>query len=420
MRRLRLLFTPFGSEGDVNPLIWIAEGMAARGHDVVFIITPHYQRLIDKKGFTAVPIGTEEQFLAFARNPKAWDPRNGPRTVIKGMVDTIPEAVSAFERAGDQFDAAILSTLGVAVGSLAEAKGIPRIMVHMQPICVRSIHDFPLLMPEMEFLQHTPLWFKRAFFWLVDRLVWVVAERPLNRLRRHLGLPAWRNFYTQGLHGGIGGIAMFPDWFGPTQPDWPAGTRTFNFPVSHEVRPLPSDLDAFLSSGEPPIIWTHGSANFDIEHFQRCALRASQALGRRCLLVSLDPPKSTLPPTAFHYRHVRFEDVFPRCLAAVHHGGIGTTSKAIAAGIPQLIVPKSHDQPDNAQRISKLGLGKMLTYRHLDTPHLEKALEELISSKEIKAACLAYQDRVGGEAARQELLDWIEEQISTNQRADRI
>ncbi len=100
------------------------------------------------------------------------------------------------------------------------------------------------------------------------------------------------------------------------------------------------------------MIWTHGSANFDIDHFQRCALRASEALGLRCLLVSLDPPKVTLPKSAFHFRHVRFEDVFPRCLAAVHHGGIGTTSKAIAAALPQLIIPKSHDQPDNAQRIT--------------------------------------------------------------------
>ncbi len=411
MRRLRVLFCPFGSEGDVNPLIWIAEGMAARGHDVVFIITPHYQRLIDKKGFTAVPIGTEEQFLAFARNPKAWDPQNGPRTVIKGMVDTIPEAIAAFERAGDQFDVAILSTLGLAIGSLAEAKGIPRIMVHMQPICVRSIHDFPLFMTSLGFLQHTPLWLKRAFFWLVDRLIWVVAERPLNRLRHHLGLPAWRNFYEEGLHGGIGGIAMFPDWFASRQPDWPSGVQTFNFPVSAERHPLPSDLDAFLSRGEPPVIWTHGSANFDINHFQSCALRASETLGLRCLLVSLDPPKESLPETAFHFPHVRFEDIFPRCLAAVHHGGIGTTSKAVAAGLPQLIIPKSHDQPDNAQRISRLGLGKMLTYKALDTPQLEQTLQELVASQDIKNTCNAFKTRVGGEAAKGELLDWIEQRV---------
>ncbi len=412
MRRLRVLFCPFGSEGDVNPLIWIAEGMAARGHDVVFIITPHYQRLIDKKGFTAVPIGTEEQFLAFARNPKAWDPQNGPRTVIKGMVDTIPEAVAAFDRAGDHFDLAILSTLGVAIGSLAEAKGIPRIMVHMQPICVRSIHDFPLCMTGLVFLQRTPLWFKRTFFWLVDRLVWAVAERPINHLRRHLGLPPWRNFYEEGLHGGIGGIAMFPDWFAPRQPDWPAGVRTFNFPVNPEPRRLPPELDAFLSKGMPPIIWTHGSANFDIDHFQRCALRASEALGLRCLLVSLDPPKVALPETAFHFPHVRFEDVFPHCLAVVHHGGIGTTSKAIAAALPQLIVPKSHDQPDNAQRITRLGLGKMLAYRALDNSRLEEALSDLLASSNIRKTCEAYKDRVGGEAARNEMLDWIEHKVA--------
>ena len=34
----------------------------------------------------------------------------------------------------------------------------------------------------------------------------------------------------------------------------------------------------------------------------------------------------------------------------VHHGGIGTSAQALAAGIPQLLMPQAHDQPDNAAR----------------------------------------------------------------------
>jgi rhamnosyltransferase subunit B len=71
----------------------------------------------------------------------------------------------------------------------------------------------------------------------------------------------------------------------------------------------------------------------------------------RCLLVSLDPPEAPLPAGTFHVAHARFEDLFPRCRAVVHHAGIGTTAKCIAAGVPQLIIPRSHDQPDNASRI---------------------------------------------------------------------
>ncbi len=105
-------------------------------------------------------------------------------------------------------------------------------------------------MTGMGFFQKTPLWFKRTFFWLVDRLVWVVAERPLNRLRHHLGLPAWQNFYEEGLHGGIGGIAMFPDWFASRNP---IGPLECGPSISSEsgTTPFTPELDAFLSSGKP-------------------------------------------------------------------------------------------------------------------------------------------------------------------------
>ncbi len=82
-------------------------------------------------------------------------------------------------------------------------------------------------------------------------------------------------------------------------------------------------------------------------------------------------------------------------------------------------MPKSHDQPDNAQRISRLGLGKMLAYRYLDTPKLEQTLQSLVSSEDIRTACLVHKDLVGGEEARNQLLDWIEVKIASGS-TDRI
>jgi UDP:flavonoid glycosyltransferase YjiC (YdhE family) len=44
----------------------------------------------------------------------------------------------------------------------------------------------------------------------------------------------------------------------------------------------------------------------------------------------------------------------------VHHGGIGTTGQALRAGKPQLVVPFFGDQPDNAGRLGRLGVGRVL------------------------------------------------------------
>jgi rhamnosyltransferase subunit B len=52
--------------------------------------------------------------------------------------------------------------------------------------------------------------------------------------------------------------------------------------------------------------------------------------------------------------------LFPRALAIIHHGGIGTTGQALRAGRPMLVVPYAFDQVDNAWRVRKLGVARTL------------------------------------------------------------
>ncbi len=405
---LRILFVPFGSEGDVNPLFWVAEAMAARGHRPEFLLTPHYGHLADRRGFPWTPLGTEEDFLEFARNPLLWHPRRGPEFVVKGMLKTLPGYREALEKLPGTFDLMVTSTFALGAACFAEQRGIPRLTVHMQPVCLRSLYDFPLFLPELAWACGMPLWCKRLFYKMVDLILWSTLRGPFNAFRREMGLPPQKDFYEEAVNGAKGIAALFPDWFAPPQIDWPRNLRQFGFPVAFNPQPLPEDLQEFLTAGPPPILWTHGSANFDIGHFQSRALQACEELGQRCLLISLNPPKVNLPARAFHVSHVRFEDLFPHCAAIVHHGGIGTTAKAIASGIPQLIVPRSHDQPDNANRIVRLGLGKTLGYRDLDRPILLSTLRTLLDSPEIKSRCFEYQARMMAEDRRGELCDWAE------------
>ena len=70
-----------------------------------------------------------------------------------------------------------------------------------------------------------------------------------------------------------------------------------------------------------------------------------------------------------------FSALFPRCRAGVHHGGIGTLSKALQAGLPQLIVQRAFDQFDNAARAVRLGFARTASYRQRgDVPEALKAL----------------------------------------------
>ena len=94
-----------------------------------------------------------------------------------------------------------------------------------------------------------------------------------------------------------------------------------------------------------------------LEKTWKLARDVTNKVGGRALLVGQVPPEFELPDGMCHFPHVAFEDLLPRCRAIVHHGGIGTTSKAFAAGIPQLVLPLAHDQHDNAARVERLKAG---------------------------------------------------------------
>ena len=407
---LRILFVPFGSEGDVNPLLWLAEGMAARGHKPTFLITPHYRRLAQQRGFPWVPIGTEEEFIRFARDPRLWQTTRGTQMVVRGMLETLPAYGDGFAKTGGNFDLVVLSSMAMGAAAAAEAAGLPRLTLHMQPALFRSLYDCPVFMEELSWLTRSPRWVKRFFFGLVDVLFWEGARNGLNAFRRGMNLPPLKDFYTEAFHGTEGVAALFPHWYAPPQPDWPREVRQFGFPVAcSPPLQLPENVEAFLGPGDPPVAWTHGSANFDIQHFQSRALEVSRELNLRCLLISLDRPEGPRPAGMLHIAHARFEDLFPRCRAVVHHGGIGTTAKCIVAGVPQLIIPRSHDQPDNASRIVKLGLGCKLSYRKIDSMELVTAVKHLLASETAVSHCKDFQARILAADTLSALCDWAEE-----------
>ena len=115
----------------------------------------------------------------------------------------------------------------------------------------------------------------------------------------------------------------------------------------------------------PNCSMTPGSAMRHAQEFFAESVAACQRLGRRGLLLTrfAEQVPTDLPETIRHLEYVPFSRVLPRAAALVHHGGIGTTAQALAAGIPQLVMPLAHDQPDNAARLERLGVGRTIAPR---------------------------------------------------------
>ncbi|GAA5192740.1 salmochelin biosynthesis C-glycosyltransferase IroB [Rugosimonospora acidiphila] len=63
-------------------------------------------------------------------------------------------------------------------------------------------------------------------------------------------------------------------------------------------------------------------------------------------------------------------EALPTCAGIVHHGGAGTVLAALAAGVPQLVVPGPGDRRYNAQRVAARGAGLAVPARRLTADHL--------------------------------------------------
>jgi rhamnosyltransferase subunit B len=124
-------------------------------------------------------------------------------------------------------------------------------------------------------------------------------------------------------------------------------------------------LEEFLRAGEPPVVFTLGSAAVLAagEFYEQSAKAAKKMAVRAVLLIGADPrnrPQQTLPDSICVTEYAPYSALFPRVALAVHQGGVGTVAQCLRAGRPMLIMPYSHDQPDNARRMRRLGVARVI------------------------------------------------------------
>ena len=280
----------------------------------------------------------------------------------------------------------VCGTLGFASRALRERVDVPLVTVHLAPCAYWSVHRAPRF-PGLPVGDRSPLYWKRAMLglarWIVDRQ----SATAHDAIRREPGLPPVRHLFDAWIHSPDVGVALFPDWFGPPQPDWPANVRCTGFPLFDDAASHPTDpaLEAWLAAGDAPIVFTAGSANVQVAAFVRASIAAAGRIGRRALIVSRadEAMPSPMPAHARHASYVPFSRVLPRAAALVSHAGIGTCAQACAAGTPHLAMPISFDQFDNASRLVDLGVGAVHPAAKYSARRAARALSSLLSHPSI-------------------------------------
>ncbi len=388
--------------------------MKERGHRVTIVTNGHFEPLARQAGLDFLATSTSEDYLKITQDPDLWHPKKAFFTVAKTLMaicqPTYDIIADLHAKDGDQL--IVVGTSLALSGRLAQEKlGVPMASVHLAPAVFQSAYDMPRFagFPPMDW---SPIWVRRALYKLMNFVVDRALGPSLNAYRRELGLQPVKNIIRHWWHSPQLVLAMFPDWFGKPQKDWPINAHAVGFPLYDErgVTPLSPELEAFLDAGTPPIAFTPGSAMFHGEAFFAASAEACRIAGRRGLLLTRQKEQipATLPPGVIHVSYAPFSELLPRCAAVVHHGGIGSSAQALAAGVPQIIQPFAHDQPDNANRLHKLGVSRTIWPKQYTPLHVAAVLTELLKSETVAASTKAVAERLQKADALGEACDRIE------------
>jgi rhamnosyltransferase subunit B len=401
---LRILLPTIGSSGDVHPVIGLGRALTARGHQVTVITNEYFREQIADLGLGFIPLGTKAEAEALMGDPRLWHPRKGFGSIIElALLPNVARLYRIIEAQRGPGLVVAATTLCLGARVAQEKLGVPTATIHLQPSVMRSHFDNGRLGP-FDMGPAMPRFIKSALFWVMDRFYSERLISPgLNAFRATLGLAPARGIFSSYIHSPQLVLGLFPEWFAPPQPDWPARTHLTGFVLQDAGgEPGPqADAEAFLAAGPPPLLVTPGSAAMDRTEFFRRTVDACGPAGVRAMLVTNHPGQlpRTLPPGIQAFAYLPFSRVLPRCAAIIHHGGIGTLAQAIKAGVPQLIVPNAHDQPDNGQRIGRLGLGRMILPGAYRPKRAIRAIAELTGSAEVRRRCREFAPRVDSEAA---------------------
>jgi len=303
-------------------------------------------------------------------------------------------------------DAVVLSNEAIIPGfhQIAEALGAPHCTGLLQP--VRPTRAFP-----SPFTPALPRWWPlRGAYNLASHHLFLRAFAHFFRgvvplLRAEHGLPpisrreVWRGEEA----------AAAPILFGfspsvvPRPRDWPprAQVAGYWFLDTHEGWQPPEELSAFLDAGPPPVYVGFGSmVTRDPQAATELVLEALRRSGQRGVLLTSSGAfiEEGLPGEVLAVRSAPHDWLFPRMAAVVHHGGAGTTSAGLRAGVPSVLVPFFADQPFWGRTVHELGVGpRPVPHKRLTADRLAAAIGRAVSDEAMRERAADLGERIRAE-----------------------
>jgi UDP:flavonoid glycosyltransferase YjiC (YdhE family) len=347
-----------------------------------------YRPLVEREGLEFRAIRPDIDIHDRALAARVMDPARGPEVVFgEAIIPHLASTHADLMQATEGADAILTHPATPAATIVAEERRLPWISSVLAPMSFFSAYDpvTPSPAPWIQPLLASSTVVSRGFLWLIERITRTWAE-PIQQFRLSRGLDRSGNPILGGQHSPRLVLAMFSKVLASPQPDWPANVRVtgasmYNGSEQHVLAP---ELSAFLDAGPPPIVFTLGTSAVAVAgRFYEVSTEVIDRLRLRAVLLT-GPHASNRPSRVSERVHLAefapHAALFARAAIVVHQGGAGTLHQALANGKPMLVVPHSHDQPDNARRVTALGVARTVYPRQYTARRLERELTVMANS----------------------------------------
>lgn len=399
----------YGSRGDVEPFVALGAGLRRAGHGVRLAAPAVFQPLVNAHDleFAGLP-GNPDQLVRGLVSEAGHCWWRMVR-VMAGHVLPLATEVLAAVRAACR-DSGACTSRRVIVHSflmtqagyeVARELGVPDVSAQFFPVFAPTAAFPGIVFPDLP-LGAT---YRRLTHAVVTQTFHRGGRLLYRRVRRgHPGLPplsGWP-FDDRGGHSTPILFAFSPSVVARPS-DWgPDVHVTGYWPLKPEAdwQPPPA-LARFLEAGPPPVYVGFGSTVArNARELAAIALEALARTGQRGVLspgwARLDA--GDLSGDVYLCETAPHAWLFPRMAAVVHHGGAGTVGAGLRAGVPNVVVPFTSDQPFWGHRVFALGVGpEPIPARRLTADALISAIAQAVGDGAMRARAQALGERIRGE-----------------------
>ncbi len=417
---MRIVLSNIGTFGDINPLIALALELKRRGHTPVMALPHVYLPKVEPLRLEFRSVRPDIDPTNSKLVEMVYDVKKGTETglreflfpVLRQTYNDLLDAATTPERA----DLLLLGELNYAGPIVAEITGIPWASYVLAPLSFFSAFAPPVLPPYPRLARADRV---AGFGRVIKRVARFTTRNwsePIYELRRGLGLERGLNPIFDAKHSPHLVLALFSRVLGVEQKDWPPNTIITGFCFYDSDAgnaALPPHLETFVASGEPPVVFTLGSAAvLAAGDFYEVSAKASAKLGTRAvLLIGADPrnrPRQNVSESICIAEYAPYSALFSRAALVVHQGGVGTTAQCLRAGMPMLIMPYSHDQPDNARRMRRLKVSQTIQKANYKPARVARKVQTLLDEPQFAERAKAVAQQIAHEDGTKTACDALE------------